>query len=171
MLPASTTRSSGDYLADRRYEYARAAFDEGDFAAAADLARQVLELAPDFAAAYAMLGRSLAELGTRGEAVEALRRALALAPEDALGVRLDLARLGALAPDEAITQGYVRALFDDYAPKFDRHLTRSLAYRGPELIADALRRACSRRIRDCRFGLTLDLGCGTGLMAQALDGL
>ena len=170
MSPTSTVRSSGDFLADRRYEYARAAFDERDFEAAADLARQVLELAPGFAAAHAMLGRSLAEMGTREEAVDALRQALALEPEDALGVRLDLARLGALAPDEAITDGYVRALFDDYAPKFDRHLTKSLAYRGPELIADALRRACSKQGRAYRFGLALDLGCGTGLMAQALAG-
>ena len=167
----STFRSSGDILADRRYEYASAAFEEKDFEAAADLARQVLELAPNFAAAHALLGRAAAELGAHEEAVAALRRALSLEPEDALGVRLDLARLGALKPDEAITDGYVRALFDDYAPKFDRHLTRSLAYRGPELIADALRRACSRRIRDYRFGLTLDLGCGTGLMARALEGL
>ncbi len=105
------------------------------------------------------------------EAQEALGRALALEPEDSLGVRVDLARLGALAPDEAITEGYVRALFDDYAPRFERHLTKNLAYRGPDLIADALRRACSKRIREFRFGLALDLGCGTGLMAQALDGL
>ncbi len=167
----STARSSGDILADRRYEYARAAFDERDFEAAADLARQTLELVPGFAAAHALLGRASAELSLREEAVNALRRALALEPEDALGVRLDLAKLGALAPQEAITDGYVRALFDDYAPKFDRHLTQSLAYRGPELIADALRRACSERIGGCRFGLTLDLGCGTGLMAQALEGL
>src|SRR5215211_4972001 len=171
MPQTSTVRSSGDFLADRRYEYARAAFDERDFEAAADLARQVIELAPDFAPARVMLGRSAAELELREEAVTALRRALVLEPEDALGVRLDLARLGALAPGEAITDGYVRALFDDYAPRFDRHLTRSLAYRGPELIADALRRACSKRLRDFRFGPTLDLGCGTGLVAQALDGL
>lgn len=171
-MPQTTTvRTSGDYRADRRYEYARAAFDERDFEAAADLARQVIELAPDFAPAQAMLGRSAAELGLRDEAVNALRQALTLEPEDALGVRLDLARLGALASDEAITDGYVRALFDDYAPKFDRHLTTSLAYRGPQLIADALRRACSNRMRGYRFGLTLDLGCGTGLMAQELTGL
>jgi predicted TPR repeat methyltransferase len=86
-------------------------------------------------------------------------------------VRVDLAKLGVLALDEAITTGYVRALFDDYAPRFDRHLTKNLAYRGPELITDALRRACSKRIRDFRFGAVLDLGCGTGLMAQALEGL
>lgn len=167
----STFRSSGDLIADRRYDYASAAFEERDFEAAADLARQVLELAPGFAAAHALLGRAAAELGLREEAIGALRRALEIEPEDALGVRLDLAKLGALPPDDAITDGYVRALFDDYAPKFDRHLTKSLAYRGPELIADALRRACSKRLRDYRFGLTLDLGCGTGLMAQALVGL
>lgn len=171
MSPLPTTRSTGDFRADGRYEYARAAFDERDFEAAADLARQVIELTPEFAPAQAMLGRSLAAMGLREEAVEALRRALSLEPEDALGVRLDLARLGALPPDEAITDGYVRALFDDYAPGFDRHLTKSLAYRGPELIADALRRACSTRLRDFRFGLALDLGCGTGLMAQALEGV
>lgn len=166
----STLRSSGDILADRRYEYARAAFEEGDFEAAADLARQVLELAPGFAAAHALLGRAAAERGAGEEAVAALRQALALEPEDALGVRLDLARLGTLAPNEAMTDGYVRALFDDYAPKFDRHLTKNLAYRGPEVIADGLRRACSKRIREYRFGPALDLGCGTGLMAQALQG-
>jgi len=164
-------RSSGDVLADRRYDYASAAFDEGDFEAAVDLARQVLELAPDFAPAHALLGRAAAERGWREEAVRALQRALSLEPEDTLGVRLDLARLGAMPADQAMTDHYVRALFDDYAPRFDRHLTRNLAYRGPELIADALRRACSKRIRNYRFGPTLDLGCGTGLMGQALDGL
>jgi len=170
MLLPPSFRSSGDVLADRRYEYASAAFDERDFEAAADLARQVLELAPRFASAHALLGRALAELGSHDEAVKALRGALDLEPEDVLGVRLDLARLGALPADEAMTGSYVRALFDEYAPKFERHLTRSLAYRGPELIVDALRRACSKRIRGYRFGLTLDLGCGTGLMGQALDG-
>jgi predicted TPR repeat methyltransferase len=167
----STHRSSGDLNADRRYEYARASFDEKDFEAAADLARQVLEIAPDFAAAHALLGRAAAEQGSREEALNALRKALELEPDDALGVRLDLAKLDALAPEEAISGGYVRALFNEYAPSFDRHLTKTLAYRGPELIADALRRACSKRIRPYRFGLALDLGCGTGLMAQALEGL
>ncbi|MCG7394839.1 methyltransferase domain-containing protein [Microvirga sp. ACRRW] len=171
MSLTSSFRSSGDVLADRRYEYASAAFEERDFDAAADLARQVLELTPNFAPAQAMLGRSAAELGIHDEAVQALTRALALEPEDALGVRLDLVRLGALPAEEAMTDTYVRALFDEYAPKFDQHLTKSLAYRGPELIADALRRACSKDTRDYRFGLALDLGCGTGLMGQVLEGL
>ena len=163
-------RSSGDLLADRRFGHAEAAFAAGDHQAAADLAAQVLELVPRFAPAHALLGRARLALGERDAAIAALRRAVAIEPEDALGVGLDLARLGALAPEEAISQGYVRALFDDYAPRFDKHLIRNLAYRGPELIAAALRRACALRGRPFRFRRGLDLGCGTGLAAGALEG-
>jgi predicted TPR repeat methyltransferase len=141
-------------------DYAKAAFDDRDFSAAADLARQALELAPDYAPAHALLGRAQGALGE--DAVPALRRALELDPDDALGVRLDLARLGIVPDEGAITPGYVRALFDDYAPRFDRHLVKNLGYRGPELIHDALRSACTRRGRAFRFRRVLDLGCGTG---------
>jgi len=171
MPPATTHRTSGDLSADRRYDYASGAFDDQDFEAAADLARQVLDLVPDFAPAHALLGRALMASGQSEAAVGCLRRALESEPGDSLGVRLDLARLGALPPEEAITDGYVRALFDGYAPRFDRHLSQGLGYRGPELLADALRRACVGRRRPFRFGRTLDLGCGTGLMARALEGI
>jgi predicted TPR repeat methyltransferase len=166
-----TFRSSGDILADRRYTYAQGSFEEGDFAAAADLAAQAIELAPGFVPAHALLGRAQAELGRNEAAIAALNCALALEPDDALGVRIDLARLAALPFEGAITDGYVRALFDDYAPGFDRHLVKKLAYRGPELIAEALERAALKRFRDFSFEVCLDLGCGTGLMAQALAGL
>lgn len=169
-MALTSFRSSGDLLADRRYDYAKGAFDEGDWAAAADLARQALELAPDFAAAHALLGRSLARLERRDEAAASLRRALAIEPADMLGVRIDLAALGALPPESAITGAYVRALFDDYAGSFERHLVDKLRYRGPDLIADALFRACAARRRLFRFARMIDLGCGTGLMARALRG-
>lgn len=164
----SETRTSGDLLADRRYAYADAAFRDGDFGAAADLARQTLELTPAFAPAHALLGRAEAALGNQASAAEALRRALAIEPADALGVRIDLARLGALPLEAAIGAGYVRALFDGYAHSFDRHLVENLRYRGPDLIRDALQRACMARGRRFRFGRAFDLGCGTGLMGRAL---
>lgn len=161
-------RSSGDSRADGRYEYARAAFEAKDFAGAADLARQVLERAPDFAAAHALLGRSLAAAGRPDEAVPSLERARQLEPDDELGVRLDLARLGALSADAAITDGYVRTLFDNYAADFDHHLTHALGYCGPDLIMAALGRACSLIGRALQFDRVVDLGCGTGLMGAAL---
>jgi predicted TPR repeat methyltransferase len=160
--------SSGDLLADRRYRYAEAALAEGDFPAAADLARQTLELVPGFAAAWFLLGRALSQAEATGEeAAAAFRKALALDPEDTLGAGIRLAELGRLDPHQAMSPGYVRALFDEYARRFDRHLTRSLGYRGPELLHEAVRRACSLRLKPFRFATLYDLGCGTGLVARA----
>ena len=165
-----TLRSSGDLLADRRYAYAEAAMEEGDHAAAAEIAEQSLELAPSFAPAHALLGRARAALGDREAALAALLRALDLEPDDALGVRIDLARLGALPIEEAVGEGYVRALFDDYAGTFDKHLVKNLNYRGPELLRSAVRRARAAYGQKLRCERILDLGCGTGLVAQAFAG-
>ncbi len=166
-MPAPA-RSSGDLLADRRYAWAEAALAEGDAEAAADLAGQVLDLVPGYAPAWLLIGRArAADPALRDEAAQAFRAALALDPEDALGARLHLAELGQTEED-AISPAYVRALFDGYAGRFERHLVEGLGYRGPALIRAALERL---RGPDVRFGHVLDLGCGTGLMARALEGI
>ena len=170
MPPSPTLRSSGDLLADRRYAYAEAALKDGDHRTAAELAEQCLERAPCFAAAQALLGRARAALGEREAALAALMRALDCDPEDALGVRIDLARLGAVPPEEAIGAGYVRALFDDYAGTFDKQLVKNLHYRGPELLRAAVRRAFAADGRRLWAERALDLGCGTGLAGQAFAG-
>ncbi len=115
MTLAPVHRSSGDDIADRRYAYAAAAFDEGDLHTAFDLAIQTIERATGFAPAYALLGRIEAGRGETEKAIVAFREALALEPDDTMGVRLELARLGALSDEAAITPGYVKALFDQYA--------------------------------------------------------
>ncbi len=163
--------TTGDPIADRRFAYASAAFAEADWQAAADLAAQTAEIAPGFAPAYALLGRSLAALGRNEAAAEALKEALALDTEDQLGVRIDLARIGALAPAEAISEGYVRALFDQYAGEFDRHLTEDLHYRGPEILKAALSDACAALSRKPHFKHAIDLGCGTGLIGRSFSGM
>jgi predicted TPR repeat methyltransferase len=161
-------RSTGDAIADRRYAYATAAFVEADWQVAIDLAGQTLELTPEFAPAHVLLGRAQAALGHKDEAVAALSEALRLDPDDELGARIDLSRLGAVAADEAISEGYVRALFDSYAEGFDAHLTGVLAYRGPAVVLAALVAACGKLGRKAEFRLAIDLGCGTGLMAREL---
>lgn len=157
-------RSSGDPIADRRYAWAAGYLEDGDAAAAADLAVQALERAPDFAPAWALLGEARLATNDRAGAVAALERARALEPEDPLGVSLTLARLGVVPAADAIPSGYVRALFDAYADRFDDHLTTALNYRGPELLRDVLARHAPGRV----FGTVLDLGCGTGLMGEAI---
>ncbi len=164
----ATQHSSGDLLADRRYRYAEACLAEGDPEAAADLAEQVLEIAPRYAPAWLLLGRAREGLAARGDermrdaAVRAYACALDIAPDDTLGVRAQLTRLGVGDGLPALSPAYVRALFDGYAPRFERHLVGGLAYIGPELVSDALPRAPER------FAAALDLGCGTGLMGAAI---
>ena len=59
-------------------------------------------------------------------------------PADAQGARARLALIGRADAPRALPQAYVARLFDDYAPRFDAHLTENLGYRAPALIADAL---------------------------------
>jgi len=168
MKPAALFLSSGDVLADRRYERAKAYAAEGDRTAAIDLLMQALERAPAFASAWFALGEIRAEDGDCTGAVAAFRAALAADSTDRHGAGLHLARLGAADAAPAMTPGYVRSLFDQYAPQFDRTLVEGLGYRGPELLRQTLGEACAARQRPFYFQRALDLGCGTGLVAEAL---
>ena len=155
-------QSSGDLLADRRYGVAVELAARGDRPGAIDVLMQAIELAPDFAFAWFALADLREVSSDRSGAVEAFRRAQAADPVDRHGAGLRLARLNAQVPD-AMPAGYVRALFDQYAPRFDSSL-EALSYRGPALLLDAIRRWRTQRGQRLRFGTVLDLGCGTGLM-------
>jgi predicted TPR repeat methyltransferase len=157
--------SSGDLIADRRYGFGRDFAERGDLAAAADVLAQAVEIAPGFASAWFALGDVRERNGDGAGATEAFGRALAADPEDRHGASLRLARLGAVPA--AAPRGYVRALFDQYAPIFDRALTQGLDYRAPDLLHAAVSAACTRQSRAVRFARALDLGCGTGLAGAA----
>ncbi len=159
-------RSSGDLLADRRYGFALALAERGDREGAADLLAQAVEIAPQFASAWFALGELREALGDSAGARAAFARAQAADPDDAHGAALRLARLGTPTPD-AMSVGYVRTLFDQYAARFDAAL-QNLAYGGPNLLLKALAQACEANGRTMRFGRALDLGCGTGLAAAAV---
>jgi predicted TPR repeat methyltransferase len=152
--------SSGNLLADRRFEWARDCADKGDAAGAADLLAQALELAPAFASAWFTLGELRARGGDRDGAVAAFEHARAADPEDRHGAALHLTTLG--GSDAAMPPAYVRALFDGYAQRFDDALTGNLKYVAPELLRDAV-----REVHAGKFQSMLDLGCGTGLAGTA----
>jgi predicted TPR repeat methyltransferase len=161
-------RSSGDLLADRRYGWAEAALAAGDAAAAAELCEQTLARVEHFAPAWQLLGKARTALGAHGPAVVAFERALAHDADDALGTGLELARLGARPSAGAMSEAFVRALFDDYAPRFEAHLKEELAYRAPEVIMAALERGRPERQQPLHFARALDLGCGIGLVGAAI---
>jgi predicted TPR repeat methyltransferase len=155
--------SSGDLVADRRADYARMLADGGDFAAAADLMRQALELVPAWPAGHFTLGVLEEKSGRLEAASEAFREVLRLAPADIYGAGLKLAALGQAQAPSQPPAAYVARLFDDYAERFDSALVEGLSYSIPEkltalIVANA----------PDRFKTAIDLGCGTGLLGERL---
>src|SRR6202044_3578067 len=86
--------SSGDLVADRRYKWALDCAAKGDFAGAADILAQTVELAPGFATAWFALGAIRDHLGDHAGAALAFEQKRELDPEDYHGARLQLPRLG-----------------------------------------------------------------------------
>jgi predicted TPR repeat methyltransferase len=159
--------SSGDLIADRRYQWALDHTARGDLAAAADILLQTVELAPRFATAWFALGAIRDVQGDREAAIMAFATARDADPQDYHGARLHLARLGSGDATPAMTETYVRRLFDQHAPDFDQALLERLEYRGPELLREAVASVCQMLGRPMSFAAMLDLGCGTGLAGQA----
>ncbi len=77
-----------------RYNLAAAMIDSGDVAGGIAEARAVVERDPTHADSYDLIGRALAIQGKLEEAVESLRQAVRLKPDDP-GIRDDLARVQA----------------------------------------------------------------------------
>jgi len=165
-MPLRLFQSSGDLMADRRFEFARDLQLKGDLPAAADLIEQAIELAPNFTSAWFTLGEIRSQLGERDKAIAAFRKARESDPADQHGAHLHLIRLG----DEQLSEmpkAYVQALFDQYAPRFEHTLINDLDYRAPSLIFKAVVAARVAAKKPALFKRAIDLGCGTGLAAAA----
>ena len=75
-----------------------------------------------------------------------------------------LAALGEGEAPPRAPAGYVRKLFDQFAPRFDAELEGRLNYRTPALLAEVI-----GAVLPANAALSvLDLGCGTGLSGLAL---
>jgi predicted TPR repeat methyltransferase len=159
--------SSGDLIADRRYNAAMDLAARGELAAAADILTQTVAAAPGFGAAWFALGALRSRLSDRDGAVAAFTEASRADPDDYHGARLQLARLGAGEAAPAMSESYLRRLFDQYAARYDNALTEQLRYRGPAILCDTVKSVLHGLRRPMRFEALLDLGCGTGLVGAA----
>ncbi len=137
--------------------YQRLGFAERGYAAyRAALARE-----PGLFEPYLNLGRLSEARGDLAAAAGYFRAGLAHHPGHPMLVHLLSAATGenpARAPRDHIV-----AYFDGFAASFDHHLVHGLGYRVPRLLSQAVSatlRAGSR---------VLDLGCGTGLVGEAID--
>lgn len=169
-MPAALFLSSGNLIADRRYDFGRDLQLRGDLAGAADLMEQAAELEPQFASAWFSLGDLREQLGQRNAAIVAYGRARDADPDDRHGAKLRLMRLG-VEGLSTMPAGYVKALFDQYAPKFDKTLLDDLDYCGPEILLKAVLSARHAARLPVHFKRAIDLGCGTGLAAREFASL
>ena len=166
-MPARLFLSSGDLMADRRFDFARDLQLKGDLPAAADLLLQAIELAPNFASAWFTLGEIREQLGERDAAIAAFRKAHAADPDDRHGASLRLMRLGA----EPVGRRCRKAMCRRCSISTRRGSNR----RWWTISAIAARNCCSGRCCRCAraarkpafFKRAIDLGCGTGLAATA----
>jgi predicted TPR repeat methyltransferase len=156
--------SSGDLIADRRYQWAIDHLTLGDLAGAADILVQTLEIAPHFATAWFALAAIREKQGDKGAAIAAFEHTRDNDPDDYHGARLQLARLGVGEATPEMTAVYVRRLFDQHAPRFEDSLLNRLGYCAPQKLLDAVKTAAGE---GARFKSMLDLGCGTGLAGVA----
>jgi len=124
--------------------------------------QDALTVRPRYARAQLGLANTLRAMGRREEAVAAYQTALSFGA-DSETVGYMLAIMGAEQAPGASPAAYVKALFDQYAGNFDRHLVDVLRYRTPSLLVEALRRHLPPGELD-----VLDAGCGTGLCGPLL---
>lgn len=157
---------SGDPAADRRAGYAETLAGVGDLDAAIEVMRGALDLVPAWAAGWFRLGEILETAGERDAARDAFARATLADPADPLGAGIRHALLTPVPMLDSMPPAFVEMLFDQYAPRFERSLVGALAYRGPDLVMSALLSGAGGD--GDRWGRALDLGCGTGLMGEAL---
>jgi predicted TPR repeat methyltransferase len=120
-----------------------------------------LEIEPDWDLVHSNIGNVLKDLGRLDESLTSYHRSLDINPE-----RHDLHHLISSINGETTDiapENYIRELFDDYAGRFDEHLTNTLDYKIPTLmrqVVDALPDG------PATFPRVLDLGCGTGMVAE-----
>lgn len=157
--------TSGNPTADRRFAYAMQFKERGDMVAAADLLQQVIEVVPSWAPAYFHAGEVAMGQERPVAATDFFRHYLRLDAADTLGATIKLNLLGALPTPPQLPAAYVETLFDQYADRFESALVEKLHYTAPQQLAQALESHLKPEQTQLRV---LDLGCGTGLMAETI---
>lgn len=123
-----------------------------------------VEVNAGFAAALDNLIRLVEKQDRPGELLPLLKRKLAADPSDDY-VRHQVDMLERNQTDAA-PSAYVVRLFDQYADRFDQHLQQELGYRAPLDIVKLIEQHAPEQ----HAWRVLDLGCGTGLVGEALAG-
>jgi len=146
---------------DALYNLAGCLKDSNRFDEAVDSYRQVLRLAPDHVAANGNLAFLHHRQGQVELAIHHYRLVLEVQPDHPAAGHM-LAALGGEAAS-GTPESYVREVFEQYSDHYEQSLVAELEYCVPA----KLRRLFDHHFPACRFRSAIDLGCGTGLGAEA----
>jgi len=136
--------------------------DRGDLAGAFDAFTALINDIPQCGLAWRHLGNLYRLSGNLGHAGECFQRAIATG-DDYLLNSFFLSAIGVGPVVDAPPRQFVSRLFDQYARTFDAHLISELHYTGPAVLRDLV-----ARHNGGRRGRALDVGCGTGLVGEAV---
>ena len=137
---------------------------KGQFDKALDEYQRVIEIDANCGQAYSSMGSLLRRKGDKDGAINCYERALQISPDNE-SVRHLMSALTEGSLDSAPAE-YVESLFDSYASHFEESLQK-LDYQTPHLIMSLLKKFKS----DGPINSVLDLGCGTGLFGEKIQGL
>jgi predicted TPR repeat methyltransferase len=132
---------------------------------AIDYFNSALAINPDFVAAHINLATTYLKTENHSKAIEHYKKALELEPDNPeisfiLSAISDQKNKPTTAP-----LSFVKDLFDQYAPYYEKHLVTVLKYQAHILLEDTLADLLKEDFRNLSI---VDLGCGTGLCGPLL---
>lgn len=125
--------------------------------------KRAIKLSPNDPGLYKFLGEIYYLLGKYKISARTMQKALQFCPDEAQLKHIIDSRLGNTNPKAP--EPYIVGLFDEYAEDFENHLLVNLEYSSPIKLVNYLHK--QTKIPQ-PIEKALDLGCGTGLVGQAL---
>ena len=138
--------------------------------------QQAIQINPNHADTNHNLGVLMKQVGETQQAINYYQQAIDLYdhvlisnPNDRRALTSRQSTLHLLNSQVGVTtktapKHYIQSLFDDYAKRFDHHLTETLDYKVPQLLKNRLTTQLGSNLT---FDMAIDLGCGTGLSGEA----
>ena len=136
--------------------------DQGGLDEAVAHYRRALSIEPDYVDGHLGLASVFTKQGRKDDAIRHYREVVRIDPAHVAGHTL--AALSGGNPERASSQ-YVERLFDDFADTFDELLTERLKYNVPRLLVTVVEKVAKPQPGQWNI---LDLGCGTGLVGEAV---
>jgi predicted TPR repeat methyltransferase len=162
--------ASYDQAIELQPDYAQAYYNRGvaltklgQLEAAVDSYNRAIQIQPDYAEAYYNRGKTLNDLGKLVEAVACFNKVLEISSDDMHdGARLQLARLGEVKMPDRTPESYMKSFYHSKAKVWDQ--ATKAPYHGHQLVREAIDYVIEK---EERLNI-LDLGCGTGSLADFL---